>query len=175
MLCKDVLHNKPYKIKNVLGTIMLIVLIIIGCLHTVGHIKNSKTMKGLAFTTVASPLPLVFSAYNGVETFSTSFEFELLFNNGTIINKTIDNKLYGKLKGAYNRRNMYGVIFSHGPFFNMPNQIKMRDQTLHWGSCNQGRLMDEFGISGLLKRGTILIKSKTVGNEDRLWKINVDC
>ena len=125
--------------------------------------------------TSASPLPLVFSVYNGVETFSTTFELDLMFKNGTHVQKVIDNKLYSNLKGTYNRKNMYGVIFSHGPFFNTENTLAIRDQILRHGLCSPGKLAHEFGIFDELGHVTIMIRSKTVGNEHKLWKIEVPC
>jgi sterol desaturase/sphingolipid hydroxylase (fatty acid hydroxylase superfamily) len=174
MLCKDVLEG-TVKRKYFIKKMVFALIMVIGCLHTFGHVFNMPRTKGIAFATTASPLPLVFSTYNGIETFSTSFELDMIFHNGTHIQKTIDNKLYGNLKGPYNRRNMYGVIFSHGPFFNVKNTLKMREQILHHGLCEPGELAHEFGVCDELKHVTIWIKSKTIGNEDKMWNIDVQC
>lgn len=174
LLCRDVLE-KPITNKHVFKKLVFSLLVIIGCLHTFGHINNMPKTKGIAFMTVASPLPLVFSVYNGVETFSTTFELDITFANNTSYGKIIDHKLYSNLEGAYNRRNMYGVIFSHGPFFNTDNNIKIRDQILNYGLCSPGELANEFGIHEKIKKVDINIRSKTKGNENKLWKINVVC
>ena len=79
------------------------------------------------------------------------------------------------LQGPYNRRNVYGAIFSHGPFFDKPNLIKIRQQTLYWGMCNPGQLAKEFGINDKLKHIDIIIKSLTAGNEDKSWIMSVTC
>ncbi|AYV77271.1 MAG: desaturase [Barrevirus sp.] len=174
LLCKNML-NKPNKNKHDFNKLVFALLIIIGLLHSFGHVNNLHNIKGISFASAASPLPLVFSEYNGVETFSTTFELDLTFHNGSHIKKLIDNKLYGNLKGNYNRRNMYGVIFSHGPFFNIKNSLIMRQQILHYGLCSPGHLAYEFGIFDKLKHVVIYIRSNTKGNEDKMWKIDVAC
>jgi len=174
IMCKDVLE-KPVSNKHVLKKIIFCILVIIGCLNTFGYVNNMPKVRGVAFMTVASPLPLVFSVYNGIETFSTMFDLDITFQNDTQIQKTIDHKLYGNMKGPYNRKNVYGVVFSHGPFFKEPNQIKMRDQILQYGLCKPGELAKEFGIYDKLKHVTINVKSKTVGNEGKSWRIDVPC
>ena len=174
IMCKDVLE-KPVTNKHIFKKLVFALLIIIGTLHTFGHVNNLPKVKGLAFATVASPLPLVFSAYNGIETFSTNFELDMTLVNGTHIKKLMDNKLYGNLKGPYNRKNVYGVVFSHGPFFNVKNSLIMREQILQHGLCSPGELAHEFGIFDKLKNVDILIRSSTKGNENKLWKINVVC
>jgi hypothetical protein len=159
---------------NIHNMAMFVLLVTIGSLHIVGYSLNNEAIKGVAFATSSSPLPLVFSAYNGIETFSTSFEFNVVTKNYTKINMCMDNKLYSKLKGPYNRRNVFGVIFSHGPFFNKLNMIKKRQQILYWGFCYPGSLASEFGINSIFNT-TVLIKSKTIGNENKLWKMAVNC
>jgi sterol desaturase/sphingolipid hydroxylase (fatty acid hydroxylase superfamily) len=173
MKCRDVL-GKHKKEKMIIG-IGFMVLLVIGCSNTVGYFGELDNIRGIAFATSASPLPLVFSAYNGVETFSTSFEFNITFMNGTTRSQMMDHKVYGMMKGPYNRKNMFGVALSHGPFFDKENMIQVRQQILHWGLCNPGDLAKEFGIMEKIKKVYITIKSKTKGNEDREWKIIVKC
>jgi len=183
MLCKDVLkkkkaknlHRRKLKRRRQVKSFLVGLLMVVGCLQTVGYIYNSPTIKGAGFMSTASPLPLVFSAFNGVETFSTTFEFRVEFQNGTCVEQMIDHKLYGNLEGPYNRRNVYGVIFSHGPFFDKPNLIEMRRQILHWGMCNPGQLAKEFGYNEPIKTAFIFIRSKTAGNENKMWQLAVNC
>ena len=91
----------------------------------------------------------------------------------------MDNKLYDMLKGPYNRRNVYGVVLSHGPFFDVPKSIEMRQQILKWGLCGKdqhpGTLAQEFGFHDPFDTADIVIKSKTVGNTDKVWKVSVTC
>lgn len=44
---------------------------------------------------------------------------------------------YSSLSGPYNRRNAYGVLFSHGPYFDDPQLIKLRDRAIEFGFCRK--------------------------------------
>jgi len=164
--------NTVYKSKFTWGVYFLLAL---GCLHTFGYALGSPTIKGLAFSSVASPLPLVFSAYNGMETFSTSFELYAQLQNSSNITIQLDNKVYGSLRGPYNRRNVFGAIFAYGPFFNTTQTESLRQMILEYGLCNNGPLAKEFGLTELILQVTIEVKSKTAGNENKVWYMNVDC
>lgn len=170
----DVLKKKMFLPKDLIQCFFISCLFALGILNTAGLIFfNSPEMRGPAIISVASPLPFVFSAFNSVETFSTKMDMDLTMKNGTIMNIPIDHKLYAGLKGPYNRRNVIGAVFSHGPFFDKPEMIKIRDQVLDWGFC-QGKLSD-FGIHGKVDSAMINVKSKTLGNEGKLWQMKVVC
>lgn len=159
---------------NLLKACIISLLFLLGSLNMLGMVFRSPTMRGIGIVSTASPLPFVFSSYNGIETFSTKLSMNGTFQNGTQCNFDIDHKLYSKLKGPYNRRNVIGAIFSHGPFFDNPNMIKIRDQTLYWGFCKPGKLLEEFGIHDELKSVNIKVKSKTIGNDGE-WMLQVSC
>lgn len=63
----------------------------------------------------------------------------------------LDADKYNLLKGPYNRCNVYGALFSHGPFFNTSNLIKIRDEILYYAICKPGLIMDEFQLSDEIK------------------------
>lgn len=154
--------------------IVLLLIIAIGCMSMFGYVFGMPKVRGIGFASVVSPLPLVFSVYNGVETFSTDYTVYVETDNDNFTMK-LNNKMYSQIEGPYNRRNMYGVILSHGPFFDNPNMIQIRQQILHNGICNQGSLAKELGIDGNIKSVHIDVKSKTVGNEDKVWLLDVNC
>ena len=150
---------------------MALILLIIGCLNIVGYLCFSPNMQGLAFVTASSPLPLVFSAYKGIETFS--FEYQpISINNETQID-LLD--IYPKIAGPYNRRNVFGAMFSYGPLFDDPNLIKLRDEILNWAICKQKLGREIFVNLPDILFAEIEIKSKTVGFENRTWSLRIDC
>ena len=150
-------------------------MLLVGCLSTIGFIFNSPMIKGIGVSTVASPLPFVFSAYNEIETFSTTYEFVIETYDDSFVLE-MDNKLYNNLKGPYNRKNVIGASLSHGPFFNKTNLIQIRDQILYWGICKEN-LIAEFGVPLYepIKKAMINIRSKTKGNENKKWSLEVVC
>ena len=202
MMFNDVRKNRSVWNTFSSKDVLLCLLLLLGCLHTIGYVGNSATVKGFAFTTVASPLPLVFSIYNGIETFSTEFDIEAVLLNDTLVKIHIDNKIYGRLQGPYNRRNVYGAIFSHGPFFNTESLVKIRQSILTHGLCGNKYhwqlrgpikylfgfatprillsgldrpLIRELGFDSFVQKVNITIKSKTAGNENKTWTMSVVC
>mmetsp|Transcript_32080 Transcript_32080/g.62745 ORF Transcript_32080/g.62745 Transcript_32080/m.62745 type:complete len:794 (-) Transcript_32080:260-2641(-) len=119
----------------------------IGCTSIAAFYLGSANMRGLAATTVASPLPLVFSKFNGQETFSTSFKYTAKDVNGNLHHGTVGPAMYSKVHGAYNYRNAFGVVFSHGPFFDKPEQLEMRRLVLDYAFCKPGVITRDSGLS----------------------------
>lgn len=84
-------------------------------LNMLGDALGLAPLKGLASLTAASPLPKVFSDVRGLETFAS--EFTLLIDEPGQPSRSvlITPELYGKLSGAYNRRNVYGAALAYAP------------------------------------------------------------
>lgn len=172
MLCGKNVLEKKITIRKTGLTVFII--LAISCSGIIGLAINNQTLRSVAFMSAASPVPLVFSAFNGIETFSTSFNI-LIETDDRIHSFALDNKLYNKISGPYNLRNVYGVMFSHGPFFNTNDMIKLRQRVLEYGICNTGQLAKNFGFYNKINRAKIIIKSNTKGNEKREWVININC
>lgn len=182
LMCKDVV--RPYKYpskREILYTFICLTVLIIGCLNMAGFLISNPTMRGLAIVSTSSPLPLVFSSFNSVETFSLNFtvEVKLMNNQSLIIPLTRD--IYSQIDGPYNRRNVYGAIFCYGAFFDKPEFIKLRQQVLDYAICQkklnlnlpeyQQQLIDLHRV----KKATIKVTSNTRGNENRQWLMDVEC
>lgn len=160
-------------------------LLLIGLIQPIGYLFNQPNIRGLGAMTVASPLPLVFSAYNGVETFRTSFEIDLVFIspnsteslNGLFgvlpdqvrrldirkvkkVSIPLSKEIYSQIQGPYNRRNVFGVLFSHGPFFKQPNIIELRDHLLRYAICENKldlhRHLDEQEVAKVSKLDNLI-------------------
>ena len=149
-------------------------LIIWGAASSVGYMIHENRVRGIGFASVSSPLPLVFSSYQGVETFSTTFSLNAEFQNSTTIQMEMDSSLYAKIQGSYNRQNIYGAMFSHGVFFVDPKMLHLRNEILHYAVCDPGVLMQDFGIDGKIKKFDVTIRSKTLGDE-RTWNLALEC
>ena len=175
MLCKDVVKGRPITFMETARAFVITSIVLLGALSSIGFAFSAKDVQGIGFVTTASPLPFVFSSYNGVETFSTTYDFDIQLKNGTVIHDQMDHIKYQGLEGPYNRRNVYGAVFSHGPFFNKENLIEIRDQILDWGICYPGTLAGELGIHDPIDRMIVSVRSKTKGNEDKVWAMEVQC
>ncbi len=172
-------------------TILPLLLLILGCLQPMGYLFDMPELRGLGAISTASPLPLVFSAYNGVETFST--EFYLVINYTTIATSPIEGSwsgpmtrsLYKEIRGPYNRRNVFGVVFSHGPFFKTSELVELRNAVLDWGFCKKHLdfVLDKPGENGVSKLSDICPQSLEVyitsksakQSQQSQWVMKLEC
>ena len=148
------------------------VLLVVGHLSIFGKILGNDTIQGLGFLTTASPLPLVFSSFRGVEGFASQFyiEFQQSGENKRI---HITPKAYEKLKGPYNRRNAYGAAIAGAPMLTGEREKPMIDAIHRFGFC-KGGLKKEFRVSEDVTELKIIVESKTIGQE-RSWEFPVNC
>lgn len=175
---KDVLNeSKTFMTSREFLYKMLIVrILVVGCLQPVGYLFNSPNIRGLGLVTVSSPLPLVFSSYNGVETFSTMFTLNVTTHDNITTSVPMSLDLCNMIDGPYNRRNVYGAIFSHGPFFVTENLIRLRQQILDYGVCKDGLSISSWhDVFKQVKAVTVIVASKTIGNENKQWLMHISC
>lgn len=161
---KDIL--KPKKIGANIKNSLVISLIAWGLFSTGAFFVHSNYQKAL-IPFVSSPLPLVFTSYNGVETFSLFHEIHLKYETpaNTTIAKLVDRKSYNAIQGSYNKRNVYGVLFSYGPLMTDTNLIKLRDHILYnilYDPRNPDFIQFNITRTGLKK---IIIKTVTKNNK----------
>jgi len=171
---KDIIKKTKSKSKIDWRTLSYYVLIVWGTLSCTLFLFQSPYSR-LPMISMASPLPLVFSNYNGVETFSTEYVAKLEYSNCTKIVK-LDRDIYKNLGGCYNKRNIYGAVFSYGPLFdeNRKELINMRNSILNYAVCEPGLIIQEMGL-GEPKNITIYTTSKTKGSKMDIWIMNVFC
>ena len=146
------------------------ILMILGLLQAIGYITGSSSIRGLGLVTTASPLPIVFTEVKGVETFASDFYLVWEKENNKNDSIKITSNIYSKLKGPYNRRNVYGAVISYGPVLPEERIISV----LNYGLCTDQSLLKEMGLSGNEKNIFIRIISKTK-NDSRSWILKPDC
>lgn len=151
-------------------TLGIFILMLLGLLQAIGYVTNSQTIRGLGLSTAASPLPIVFTEVKGVETFASDFYLVWEKENNKSDSLKITSNIYSKLKGPYNRRNVYGAVISYGPVLPQEKIISV----LNYGLCSNKPLVKEMGLSGNEKNIFIKIISKTKG-DFRSWIIRPDC
>jgi hypothetical protein len=173
MLCfKDVIRsNNKFNYKKIAYDTLLVLLVVVGCFSSIGFIFGMPTLRAVGTVTTMSPLPLVFSTYFRQETFATYFTLDIHTKNGSQIIIPMTRDLYEKIDGPYNKRNVYGAVFSHGPFFRAPELIDLRHQILHYGFCQKNLDIGDIDIKNM----TVIIKSKTRGKENMFWEMNLLC
>lgn len=90
------------------------ILIVLGSLQMLVDVCQIPLLKGFGSALHASPAPKVFTTQNGFETFSSQFFIEWQDSTGSHITE-ITHEHYKNFKGHYNRRNVYGALFSYAP------------------------------------------------------------
>lgn len=167
--------------KNRLRIVGTIILLLLGLLQCIGYIFKQPLIRGLGMASAASPLPLVFSHFKSLETFSSKFEIDLL-SSGPNSAKKIETyevipKLYSKMKGPYNRRNVYGAVIAYGPKLE-GDTGKLRDEILRYGLCPNGPLVQEFELPKDFSQAVVRVIPKQTSDptfESNPQEIKVIC
>lgn len=116
----------------------VLLVLCIGSLQLVGYILHIDALRKLGQLSAASPLPLVFSHFRGLETFSPRFAVVVTTPSGSTQHIPITSENYAKIGGPYNRRNVYGVAFAFGAVLDRPHEKALVDGVLRHGFCPNG-------------------------------------
>lgn len=133
-------------------------LLALGVLQMFGDLAGLPGLKALAGATAASPAPKVFCATRGYETISTKVRLELLRGGRWVEAPSLE---VGRLKGPYNRRNVYGAALAYAPVL----EPRLREAVWTRGLCGEARLLDEAGLSAYKTHEKRLVYSLRDGRE----------
>ena len=164
--------DKDKKLVVTYQDICTILILVIGLISITGFVFFSPTIQTIGTVTASSPLPFVFSAYNGTETFAFDYVKTVVNNNTEIDLKYI----YQNIDGPYNRRNVFGVALSYGVLFRQSNLIEMRNSVLQWAICKKKIISANHlvTIPDKIMRVDFTIKSKTKF-QDKTWLLTIIC
>jgi hypothetical protein len=124
-----------------------IFLLVLAMAQMLGDVLGFTPLTGLAAATTASPAPKVFSAVQGLETYSSRFSLEWRDQSGgeQILQLTPD--VYSRMRGPYNRRNAYGAVMAYGPILSSNPMTKpLFESVARYGLCGEAPLLRELGI-----------------------------
>jgi hypothetical protein len=130
------------------------VLLVVGLLQMTGDLLREPPLKGIGAATTASPAPKVFSAVQGFETYSTRFFIAWTDAAGNEQELELTPEVYGRLRGPYNRRNVYGAALAYGPV--MP--ASLRDPVMRYALCGRAPLLRELGIDPAEVHGPVRVR-----------------
>jgi len=179
---QDIFSSRK-KFKKIVVRYFCYALVLWGTLNSTAFITHNSNFKEIGFATVSSPLPLVFSCYNGVQTFVTAFNATIDYQNGTQLNAIIDTNRYNLLGGSYNRKNVYGAVFSHGSLFDNDALIKIRQDILQYAVCSNenvagnsrsGKLLEEFNLPGVIKKLHVDVLDRYANNK-KIGELDIVC
>ncbi|HWA36304.1 MAG TPA: hypothetical protein VG873_00435 [Burkholderiales bacterium] len=122
-------------------------LVAVGTAQMAGDLTGLTALKALGAATHASPAPKVFTAQNGLETFSARFYIEWFDRSGALHSLRLTPETYRTLRGPYNRRNPYGATIAFAPQLAASERLApVLDQVTRHGFCGRAPLLRELGI-----------------------------
>ena len=158
-----------------LRQVLLAGMVVIGSLQMVGYLVGSQTLLGLGFLTNASPLPLVFSHFRGIEPFSATYQLEWTTRSGATASQAVTPAVYARLKGPYNLRHVYGTVFAAGPVLQQdPMEAKLWQTVMNRAFCRPGFLQQSFALPENLETVTLQLQGRATGMSDG-WQKEVVC
>lgn len=135
------------------------VLLLIGLTQMTGDLTGNRALKGIGAATAIAPAPKVFCDMNGLEPFASTFVITAQAQE--TISFPITPELYARLKGPYNRRNVYGAAIAGAPLLPEP----MRQSVFGYAFGPDGPLRHELGLGDA--RVTLTVRTNTRGRDDR--------
>jgi len=122
-------------------------LLVLGLAQMSGDLTGLAPLKAIATATAASPAPKVFSAVRGLETYSTRFFVQWTDADGSNRFYEITPERYARLRGPYNRRNVYGAALAYGPVLAVQDSTEpMLRAVMLYSLCGGAPLLREMGI-----------------------------
>lgn len=117
-------------------------LLAIGLFQMAGDLLRFPPLKQLGAASAAAPAPRVFCAVDGYEAYATQFALEWLDRDGGFHTRPLTADTVGRLRGPYNRRNVYGAALAYGPI--LPERL--RAPVLKYGLTGDAPMLREMGI-----------------------------
>jgi len=122
-------------------------LIAVGCTQMLGDVLRIPVVKAIGAATGASPAPKVFTAQDGFETYANRFFLEWRDAAGAERVLELTPEVYSSMRGPYNRRNVYGAVFSYAPVLDAnPVTRPMFRAVLQRTLCGSPSVLTEVGV-----------------------------
>lgn len=137
-------------------------LLVLGLLQITGDVLASPALRGLGAATLASPAPRVFTSRAGVEGFSSRFFIDWMDRDGGQHSMELTPERYARLRGPYNRRNVYGAALAGGPALRADPALRpMWDAVASRALCGDAPLLRELGIDAVGVDGSVRLRLQT--------------
>ena len=135
-------------------------LLALGLLQMAGDVLGMPILRGAGAVTTASPAPKVFTTVRGLESFSAQFYVEWTDTAGVARSLHVTPAVNARLRGPYNRRNVYGAVLAGGPqMVSDPMLHPMFAGVTRYGFSGNAPLLRELGIDpATVQDGTLRIR-----------------
>ena len=123
-----------------------LLLLILGLVRMGADLTGARKLAGVAAATGAAPAPRVFSAVQGLETFSSRFTISWSAPSGDSVVMDLTPARYSRVRGPYNRRNVYGAVVAYGPVLvSDPGTKPLFHSVARSALCGERPLLAELG------------------------------
>ncbi len=144
-----------------------VLLTVLGLAQMLGDLAGLPALRGLALATAASPAPRVFSAVGGLETYSTRFFLEWTDRRGMAQSLEFTPEVYARIRGPYNRRNVFGAVVAYGPVLIASETTRpVYEAVAGYALCGDAPLLRELGIDPDDVEGTPRIRLEPLPGSD---------
>ncbi|MEZ4237714.1 MAG: hypothetical protein R3F59_16510 [Myxococcota bacterium] len=145
-------------------------LLALGLVAMAGDALHATPVFAVATAWGASPAPKVFTTRDGLEGFSARFTLE-----GPGGSVDLDPETYRRLRGPYNRRNVYGAALAGGPYLvDHPYLGALHHQVATYAFCRETSVLDELGVP-LEGPVTLVVTPRTGTHTDLPLRIGSPC
>lgn len=118
------------------------VLLAFGLLQMAGDLLGFPVLRNIGKASAMAPAPKVFCAVDGYEAYATQFTLEWIDRDGAAHSRPLTAETVDRLRGPYNRRNVYGAALAYGPI--LPGRL--RSSVLTYGLTGDAPMLRELGI-----------------------------
>jgi hypothetical protein len=108
---------------------------------------RAEGARNAAASTAAAPYPKVFCAKDGYEAFAMNFELTGEDEHGGAHVVSMTPETYARMRGPYNRRNVYGAALAFAPVLDPA----VRDEVVDYAFHRDGGLRRALGLPPLRK------------------------
>ncbi len=129
-------------------------LTVLAVAQPIADIAAMPKLKAALAATQAAPAMKVFTAQQGFETYAARYFVSWREPDGNARRVELTPRIYGRMQGPYNRRNVYGAALSYGPVLrSSPLTKPMADSVAHYAFCEPGDLLRELRLTEHRPRG----------------------
>ncbi len=147
----------------------LLIITLVGVIGSLGYILKIPEMQLLGYLTAASPTPLVFNQFNGLEYWASNGKVDLVFADGSQASFPFDQKLFHKIRGPHIRKIAAIIPFSLAPVL---NDAQVTAQVS--AAFCRGLLAPDIGLNKRVASVQLSIESPTKGREFK-WQRRYQC
>ncbi len=149
--------------------VLMWLLVVLGVARMAADVVGLGSVAAVLGATGAAPAPKVFSAVRGLETYSTEFFVEWTDVAGEQRSLALTPDVYARLRGPYNRRNVYGAVLAYGPVLVSSELARpMYESVARFALSGDAPILRELGVEPDSVRGPVRVRLVPRANPEGL-------